>query len=147
MNKHVVGVLALILSFAGAQRVYAVEKEIECPTEISESSIRLVGTPRGWTPYVASPIYLSSAGATAGPPEMRATLMGDSTWKKDATEWSTTFEMDDPGFKAGKWMECRYGEHEQLSLSKRLDSKTKACTVYFGQGEKAGQHTIRITCR
>jgi hypothetical protein len=129
------------------QPVLAVEQKIVCPTEIPEASIRLLNTPPGWTPYVAAPLFLSSAGATAGPPEQRAILMGDSTWRKGKADWSTTYDLDGGGFPAGKWMECRYGEYDQVSLSKRLDDKTKSCTVYIGKGEKAGQQTVKIICK
>ncbi len=123
------------------------EPRIVCPTEIPEASIRLSNMPGEWTPYVTSPLFLSSAGAMAGPPEKRAILMGDTTWKKGKTEWSTTFDMDDAGFTAGKWMECRYGEYGEVTLSKRLDDRTKSCTVHFSKGEKAGQRTVRINCK
>lgn len=124
----------------------AVEQRIVCPTEIPESSIRLAATPAGWTPYVASPLYLSSAGAMAGPPEQRAILMGETTVSKNKIEWSTTYDLAGGGFSAGKWMECRYGEYDQVSLSRRLDDSTKSCVIHISKGEKAGQKAVKITC-
>lgn len=141
--KTSMAIAALLLT----QHALGSEQKIVCPTEISEASIRLVDTPSGWTSYVASPLYLSSAGAMAGPPEQRAILMGESNWKKGKAEWSTTYDLDAGGFPAGKWMECRYGEYDQVSLSKRLDDKTKSCTVHVSKGEKAGQQTVRINCK
>jgi hypothetical protein len=116
----------------------AAEQTVTCPIEIPEASIRIANTPAGWQPYVASPLFLSSAGAMAGPPE---------TWKKGKTEWSTTYDLDGAGFAAGKWMECRYGEYDEVTLSKRLDDRTKSCTVHFSKGEKAGQRTVKIHCK
>lgn len=135
------------VALALAQRVVAAEQRVVCPTQIPESSIRLVDTPKGWTPYVASPLYLSSAGATAGPPEQQAVLMGDSTWKKGSRNWSTIYDLRGDGFPSGKWMECRYGEYDQVSLSMRLDDNTQTCTVRISGGEKAGQHAVAITCK
>jgi hypothetical protein len=134
------------VSLISMTAVWGAEHQIVCPTEISESSIKLMSISQPWKPYVGSPLYLSSAGATAGPPEQRATLMGDSTWKKGRTEWSTTYDLNDDGFVAGKWMECRYGEYGQVLLSTRLDDKTKSCTVRFSKGEKAGQRSVKISC-
>ncbi len=127
--------------------VFGGEQRIVCPTEVPEASIRIANTPSGWTPYVASPLFLSSAGATAGPPERRAILMGNSTWRKGKTEWSTTYDLDGTGFSEGKWIECRYGEYDQVSLSKRLDDSIRSCTVRISKGEKVGQQDVRITCK
>jgi hypothetical protein len=140
-----VKIVFAVASLMSITAVWSADHGIVCPTEISESSINLLGISQPWTPYVASPLYLSSAGATAGPPDHRATLMGDSTWKKGSTEWSTTYDLNG-GFVAGKWMECRYGEYGQVLLSTRLDDKTKSCTVRFSKGEKAGQRTVKISC-
>jgi hypothetical protein len=136
-----------IVVYMFAHCAMAAEQTVTCPTEIPEASIRIANTPAGWQPYVASPLFLSSAGAMAGPPEKRAILMGDTTWKKGKTEWSTTYDLDGAGFAAGKWMECRYGEYDEVTLSKRLDDRTKSCTVHFSKGEKAGQRTVKIHCK
>lgn len=135
--------LALLL-VAGA--VNPAEQHIVCPAEISEPSIRLTNLPKQWQPYVASPLYLSSAGAAAGPPEQLATLKGDSTWRRGSTKWSTTYDLSDDSFAAGKWMECRYGEYGEVMLSTRLNDKIKTCTVRFSKGEKVGQRSIKIDC-
>lgn len=134
--------LALLLAVSAV----AAEQEVTCPTEISESSIKVTGISPQWRSYIASPLYLSSAGATAGPPEQQATLMGESTWKKGSLAWSTTYDLSDAGFTDKKWMECRYGEYGEVALSTRLDNKVKTCTVHFSKGEKAGQRSITIHC-
>lgn len=129
-------------STAGAR-----EQRIVCPAEIPMSSIRLIDTPEPWKAHVAASIPLSSAGATAGPPERKAVLMGDSTWKKGATAWTTAYDLAGAGFPEGKWMECRYGEYDQISYSVRLDERTSSCKVEIVQGIKAGQKNITILCQ
>lgn len=124
----------------------AKEQRIVCPAEIPASSIRLADVSSPWKAYVAAPMLLSSAGATAGPPERKAVLMGDSTWKRGATSWTTTYDLTGDGFPEGKWMECRYGEYDQISLSMRLADKTTSCKVQASEGGKAGQKTVRILC-
>jgi hypothetical protein len=147
MMTHLVETLVTICAFMLAHYASAGEQKIVCPTEIPEASIRLVDTPSGWSTYVASPLYLSSAGAMAGPPEQRAIMMGEPNSKKGKAEWSTIYNLDSTGFTAGKWMECRYGEYDQVSLSKRLDDKTKSCIVNVSKGEKAGQKSVQIVCK
>jgi hypothetical protein len=44
-------------------------------------------------------------------------------------------------------MECRYGEYGQVLLSMRLEDKTRACSLHFSPGEKAGQRSVKLTCR
>lgn len=134
----------VLLLFAGTAD--CTEQRIVCPAEIPASSIRLTNLPKPWQPYVASPFYLSSAGAAAGPPDQLATLKGDSTWRKGSAEWSTTYDLSDASFAGGTWMECRYGEYGEVMLSTRLNDKVKTCTVRFSKGEKAGQRSIEIDC-
>jgi hypothetical protein len=124
----------------------ATELRVICPSEIPASSIHLTDLPRSWAAHVAASMYLSSAGATAGPPERKAVLMGDTTWKRGATSWSTTYDLGGSGFPEGKWMECRYGEHNQMILATRLDDATTSCKVHISGGEKAGQKSIQILC-
>jgi hypothetical protein len=140
-----ISLLVGALCICGA--AWAAPKPIACPTEIPETSIRLERMPKQWTPHVLAPLYLSSAVATAGPPEMLAVLMGESTWRKGVTEWSTTYAMRDDGFPDGKWLECRYGEHGQVALSMRLDDQTQVCTLRFSKGENAGQTSVKIVCK
>ncbi|NYE61144.1 hypothetical protein FHW58_002296 [Duganella sp. 1224] len=138
--------IAIIIA-QGLLQAGAAEQQIICPTEIPQAAIKLTSVPGQWTPHVASPLYLSSAGAAAGPPEQRATLMGDSTWQQGKTEWVTTYDLSDESFHAGKWMECRYGEYGQILLSRQLDPQTKFCKVHFSKSVKAGQRFIKIVCQ
>jgi hypothetical protein len=52
-----------IVVYMFAHCAMAAEQTVTCPTEIPEASIRIANTPAGWQPYVASPLFLSSAGA------------------------------------------------------------------------------------
>ena len=93
------------------------------------------------------PLYLSSAGISAGPPEKRANLMGEHAGGRGKKPLVVTYALGDLGFEDGKWLECGYGEYHQVSLSKRLDAGIKVCTVTYRQGEMAGQKNIDIKCR
>jgi hypothetical protein len=140
-------ICVLVSGFLVSPAALAGSGQINCPAKIPETSMRVTHAPQPWKPYVLSPLYLSSAVATAGPPELRAVLTGDSTWRRGLTEWTTTYNLRDGGFPNGKWMECRYGELGQISLSIRLHDQTQACTLRFGKGENAGQRSIKIFCK
>lgn len=130
-----------------ATSTFAAGQHIACPSEISQPSIRLVGIPSGWATYVASPLYLHSAGMAAAPPGKLADLIGEGTGKPGRDkEWSTTYKFEGE-YPDGKWMECGYGEYNQFILSKRLDDETSECRVSYRKGEKAGQNALKITCK
>lgn len=118
---------------------------VQCPALIPASAIQLSDTPAGWLPYVASPLYLHAAAPMSGPPEMKGDL---AEFKKSRSqkEWSYTYAMDGP-FPSGKWLQCTYGEGNQLTLSRRLPDETQECSFTYRKGAKAGQHDITILCK
>lgn len=138
----------LVLAFAPvATSAAAAIQYVECPSEISQASIRIVGTPGGWSTYVASPLYLHSAGAAAAPPEKLANLVGESIGQPGRSkEWFTSYKFEGKS-PDGKWMECGYGEYNQVIVSKRLADDTSECKVSYRKGEKAGQNALKISCK
>lgn len=118
---------------------------LQCPALIPASSIQLGDTQTGWIPYVASPLYLHAAAPTSGPPEMKADL---AEFEKSGSnnEWSYTYVLDGP-FPDGKWLQCTYGERNQVTLSRRLPDETQECQFIYRKGSKAGQHDITIQCK
>lgn len=116
-----------------------------CPTSIPETSIKLEPIPAGWTSYIASPLYLSSAAPVDGPPQRKGELVPTAQRK---TKGRTIFVYQLEGaFPEGKWLQCGYGEHGQVTLSKRIDDRVGRCEVSYRQGSKAGQNEIGIDCR
>lgn len=118
---------------------------LACPPSIPISSSQTKSGPQGWTVHVASELYLNSATPTGGPPEMHADL-ADYTSKPGKNQWSYTYDLDRE-FSDGKWLECGYGTHNEITLSQRMPDAIKLCTFVYRKGEKAGQHDIRINCR
>lgn len=117
---------------------------LTCPPAIPISSPPESG-PNSWTVYVASELHLNSAAPTGGPPEMRADL-SDYTSKTGKKQWSYIYDLD-RDFPDGKWLECGYGSHNEITLSKRMPDTIKSCTFVYRKGAKAGQHDITIDCR
>jgi len=90
-------------------------------------------------------LYLNSATPIAGPPEQRGNL-AEYTSRRGKNVWSYTYNLE-RDFPDGKWLECGYGTHNQLTLSRRLPDAIKACTFLYRRGEKAGQFDVKIDCR
>lgn len=118
---------------------------LECPELISPSSIRVTDTGAEWAPYVASPLHLHAAAPMYGPPEMKGDL-ADFKEMRSKNEWSYTYTLDG-AVPEGKWLQCAYGEHNQVTLSRRLPDETAACKFTYRKGLKAGQHAIQIQCK
>jgi hypothetical protein len=76
---------------------------------------------------------------------MRADL-SDYTSKTGKKQWSYTYDLD-RDFPDGKWLECGYGSHNEITLSRRMPDTIKSCTFVYRKGAKAGQHDITIDCR
>lgn len=117
----------------------------ECPPSVPIHIPPSVATLAGWTTYIDSDLYLNSATPINGPPEKRGEL-ADYTSKPGKLQWSYTYDLD-RDFPDGKWLQCGYGTHNEVTLSRRMPSAVKACTFTYRKGEKAGQHDIKINCR
>lgn len=118
---------------------------LSCPPSISIAAAQATPPALGWKVHVASDLYLNSATPISGPPEMRGEL-ADYTTRPGRHEWSYIYDLD-RDFSDGKWLECGYGTHNEMTLSQRLPDAIKTCTFTYRKGEKAGQHHIRIDCR
>lgn len=132
----------LILLCTEPSTTHAVE--IECPRALQASSLQLADSPAGWRFFAQSPIYLHSAAPMSTAPEKLGHLVHESVKKKDGGE-IYSYKLDGP-FPEGKWLQCAYGTHHQLTLSRRLDDSTMKCTITYRRGEKAGENKLRIQC-
>lgn len=116
-----------------------------CPGSVPASSISLNAVPAGWTPYIDSPLYLSAAAPIDGAPQRRGQLVPSAERKKKGqTRLSYRLEGRYPD---GKWLQCSYGVHGEVTLSKRIDDSVSLCEFTYRKGSKAGQNEIDIDCR
>ncbi len=88
-----------------------------CPTSIAATSIKLDPSPAGWTAYIASPLYLNSAAPVDGPPQRQGELV-PAAERKEKGQTLLVHQLEGP-FPEGKWLQCSYGEHGQVTLSKK----------------------------
>lgn len=118
---------------------------IECPQFIEEKSVRLADTPPGWATFIRAPLYLHGAAPMSGPPEELGEL-AEFSQKRESGAWIYTYQLDAP-FPAGKWLACKYGESEQVTLSKKLDDRVRACSFRYQKGKHVGENIISINCK
>lgn len=138
-------VVAYFTALVSGDLQSAESNKLKCPESIGAESIRVEGIEKKWTSFIASPLYLHSAAPMSGPPEMRGDL-ADFSERRTKHEWSYTYHLKG-SFPGGKWLQCGYGEYNQVTLSQRLRDDVQRCTFTYRKGEKAGQYEIRIDCR
>lgn len=123
----------------------AVATSLACPTSVPVTSIKLDAVPAGWTPYIDSPLYLSAAAPIDGAPERRGQLVPIGERKKKG---KTTLSYRLEGrYPDGKWLQCSYGVHGEVTLSRRMDDSVSLCEFTYRKGSKVGQNEIDIDCR
>ncbi|NVI85617.1 STY0301 family protein [Janthinobacterium sp. BJB401] len=123
----------------------AVSASYACPKSVPAVSISLNSVPTGWIPFIDSPLYLSAAAPIDGAPERRGQLVPSGERKKKG---QTTLSYRLEGrYPEGKWLQCSYGVHGEVTLSKRMDDSVSLCQFTYRKGSKAGQNEIDIDCR
>jgi hypothetical protein len=144
-TRNSAGLFAAAFGVAVALPAAAGVRHVECPPNIQPSSIQVANTP-GWQPLVQSPLYLASAGMSAGPPESLAILRGEQLNSKGQPH-SIRYEFGATELQHGKWLNCGYGEDAAITLSKRLDDSVKECTVTYVKQKTPGRQEINIICK
>ncbi|MGK5006970.1 STY0301 family protein [Janthinobacterium sp. LB2P70] len=118
---------------------------LACPASVPATSISLNAVPPGWTSYIDSPLYLSAAAPIDGAPERRGQLVPSGERKKKGH--ATLSYRLEGRYPDGKWLQCSYGVHGEVTLSRRLDDSVSLCEFTYRKGSKAGQNEIAIDCR
>lgn len=136
--------LVLLLAGFGQSGAIAAPIEVQCPASLRPEVIQLAVVPEGWQFFAAAPIYLHGAAPMSTVPDKLGHLIEDGELKRKG-ERILVYSLEGP-FPDGKWIQCAYGEHHQLTLSRRLPDHVKQCSVAYRQGEKAGERRVRIMC-
>ena len=131
---------ALILG-KGASAAQAL---FECPRSIPEISVKLTAPGPEWKPFVSSPLYLSSAAPSDGPPERLGVLREDK-YTQTKTSWTRRYSLKGE-YPEGKWLRCDYGVLGEASLAKRLPDEIQECSVTGKKGSHAGETQIEVRC-
>lgn len=132
---------ALLAALALTASANQAPESLSCPASVGIT----VPEVTGWKSQASSELYLNSATPISGPPDRRGDLT-NYTHKQMKDGWSETYDLDRP-FPDGKWLECGYGTHNEVTLSRPLPEPSKACTFFYRKGTKAGQRSIKIECR
>lgn len=123
----------------------AVATSLACPESVPAASISLTGVPAGWTPYIDSPLYLSAPAPIDGAPQRRGQLV-PSGERKEKGQTTISYRLEGR-YPDGKWLQCSYGVHGEVTLSRRMDDGVSVCEFTYRKGSKAGQNEIDIDCR
>lgn len=123
----------------------AATTSLACPAGVPATSISLAAVPSGWTPYIDGPLYLSAAAPIDGAPERRGQLVPSGERKRKG-KTTLSYRLDGR-YPDGKWLQCSYGVHGEVTLSRRLDDSVSVCEFTYRKGSKAGQNEIDIDCR
>ena len=116
----------------------------QCPASIPEKSIQIQDTP-GWKTFVGAPLYLHGAAPMSSAPELLGELAGYTEQRRnDAMVY--TYHVGGQ-FPNGKWLACKYGESDQVTLARRLPDTTDVCVITSRKGEYVGQNDVRIECK
>lgn len=121
------------------------EPQIVCPPELPTAAMKIALAPKGWQPFISSPLYLHNAAPIAGPPERLGRMVGRSL-KRPKGQWAVQYDGLDAPYPEGVWFSCDYGDGNEFSIAKKLEAGVKSCVVTGKRGDKAGQHTIDIKC-
>jgi hypothetical protein len=116
-----------------------------CPQSIPEASLNLVAPGQEWTPFVSSPLYLSSAAPADGPPE-RLGVLRERDATKTKTGWRRTYALEGQ-YPDAKWLRCDYGAFGEVSLAKRLPDEITTCTMTGMKGAHTGEMQVDVRCR
>ncbi|MTW01287.1 STY0301 family protein [Pseudoduganella ginsengisoli] len=123
----------------------AAPSRFECPAALPANAIKVDNPFPGWTPYVASPLYLSNAAPADGPPERLGILRGEDV-KRTKSSWTHQYSLEG-AYPEGKWLRCDYGMLGEVAMAVRLPDDIKACTVKGRKGPHAGENAFEITCQ
>lgn len=123
------------------------DHRIECPAKLPAESLKVIDAPSGWTAFSDNAMWLHSAAPMNGPPSRKGTLQDVSTTVKGAKRisryvWDERGESPD---SEGKWIACKYGETNNVVLSKRIDDNASQCTVTYTKNPQ-GRSDVDIHC-
>jgi hypothetical protein len=90
----------------------------QCPPSISEQSIQVTSVEPGWSAFVGAPLLLHAAAPMSGPPEQMGEL-SDYTQRRGKDGTTYAYKLDG-SFASGKWLACKYGESDQVTLGMKL---------------------------
>jgi hypothetical protein len=126
-TRHISVTLIALGFFLAAPHATALDRLIPCPTELQPQSIKITAA-AGWVPRIESPLKLYAAGMSAGPPGSQQTRPGREL-RRTNDQVTTVYGFDPDTRPNHVWLNCTYGEGGEISISRRLDERTKECTI------------------
>ncbi len=130
--------------FSAAPTAAALDRLIACPTELPSQSIKITAA-AGWVPRIDSPLNLYAAGMSAGPPGFQQVRPGTEI-RRDKDSVTTKYTFDPDTRPNHVWLNCTYGQGGELSISRRLDERTRECTITMFKPVPGEPRKIEMKC-
>lgn len=124
---HILAPLAALALCAAAPHAAALDRLVTCPAELPQQAVKITAG-AGWVPRIEAPLPLHAAGMSAGPPGSQPALPGVEI-HKTGEQVSTRYGFNPDARPNHVWLDCRYGEGGEVSISRRLDERTRECTI------------------
>jgi hypothetical protein len=93
---------------------------------------------------VANRLRWDAATFLGSPPEQKAFLKPD-TRKLTKTTWAEIYLFGVPE-DDGNWIQCSYGEGDDVTLARRIDDRLRRCTVTYKK-ENSKNVSVDVTCK
>ncbi len=138
------GMLAAAALLSIAPHAAALDRLVTCPTELQPQAIRITAA-AGWVPRIEAPLKLYAAGMSAGPPGSSQTRPGKEI-HKDKELVSTSYGFAPDSRPNHVWLDCTYGEGGEISISRRLDERTRECTITMFKPVPGEPRKIEMKC-
>jgi hypothetical protein len=139
------GALAGAAMLCAASSAAALDRLVTCPAELQPQAIKITAG-AGWVPRIESPLQLYAAGMSAGPPGSVPALPGRET-HRDKEQVSTAYGFDPDSRPNHVWLNCTYGQGGEISVSRRLDERTRECTVTQFKPVPGEPRKIDMACK
>jgi hypothetical protein len=143
-TNHISATLAAMALLTASPHAAALDRLITCPTELQPQAIKITAG-AGWVPRIESPLNLYSAGMSAGPPGSQQTRPGREL-RRDKEQISTAYAFDPDSRPNHVWLNCTYGEGGGISISRRLDERTRECTITMFKPVPGEPRKIDMKC-
>lgn len=143
-KNHLAATLTTIALLSTAPHAAALDRLITCPTDLQPQAFKITAG-AGWVPRVEAPLKLYAAGMSAGPPGSQQTRPGKEIQKtKDLV--STAYAFDPDSRPNHVWLNCRYGDGGEIAISRRLDERTRECTITMFRPVAGEPRKIDMKC-
>lgn len=143
-TPNIPATLAILAMLFTSPYAAALDRLVTCPTELQPQAFKITAA-AGWVPRIEAPLNLYSAGMSGGPPGTQQARPGREV-RKDKDSVTMAYGFDPDSRPNHVWLNCQYGEGGEISISRRLDERTRECTITMYKPVPGEPRTIEMKC-